>query len=114
MLSGLYDNYDLKHLERIKNEQETYGGSTEFLEVQLYKLNDLLEKHNLFHVDYLTIDTEGNELDILKSIDFERFYIDVIDVESNYDDGPLLSFLTSKGYQKKKKLGCDYIFRKKK
>jgi len=114
MLSGLYDNYDLEHLERIKREQRIYGGSTEFLEVQLYKLNDLLEKHNLFHVDYLTIDTEGNELDILKSIDFERFYIDVIDVESNYDDGPLLSFLTSKGYQKKKKLGCDYIFRKKK
>jgi len=113
MLSGLYKNYHPEHLERIKNEQKIYGGTTELIEVQLYKLNDLLKEHHMFHVDYLTIDTEGNELDILKSIDFDRFDIDVIDVENNYNDKTLSNFLISKGYKEITKLGCDTIFKKK-
>ena len=35
----------------------------------------------MYHVDYLSIDTEGGEPEILKSIDYDKFAIDVIDVE---------------------------------
>jgi len=98
MLSGLADKYDPKHKSRIENELRIHGGTAEEIEVQCFRLNDLLRQHGLFHVDYLSIDTEGNELDILRSIDFDMFRIDIIDVENNYHDPSFHAFMLSKGY----------------
>jgi hypothetical protein len=63
-------------------------------------------------VDYLSIDTEGNELDILKSIDYSKFDIDIIDVENNYCEDEIVNFVLSKGYEFVDRIGCDDIFRK--
>jgi hypothetical protein len=50
----------------------------------------LLDRENIVdqnHIDFLSLDTEGNELKILQSIDFDKFNIDVITVENNdYDN----------------------------
>lgn len=78
------------------------SGSKEY-SVETVSLNDLLEQHNAPKViDYLSIDTEGSELTILKSFDFERRSFRVITVEHNYsrtrDD--IFSLLTSKGYKR--------------
>ncbi len=113
MLSGLPEKYDPKHAERIDTELKSHGGEKSLIEVQCYKLNDLLAQNNFSHVDYLSLDTEGGELEILKSIDFSRFDIDVITVENNYDDPEFKSFLTSKGYELVKKLGSDEVYKKK-
>lgn len=100
MLSGIVDTYDPKHLQRIALEISNGKGFCEEITVHCYPLNTLLSLHNFDHVDYLSLDTEGGELDILKSIDFEKFTIDVIDVENNYKDPEFERFLKSKGYQK--------------
>ena len=37
-------------------------------------MNDLLEKYNApLFIDYLSLDTEGSELEILKFIDFKKY-----------------------------------------
>lgn len=110
MLSGLLNNYDQKHLQRIQREIRERGGKTQQIEVACFKLNDLLENHQFYHVDYVSIDTEGGELEILKSIDFDRFIIDVIDVENNYNDPRINNFLVSKGYKFVTRLVCDEIY----
>lgn len=112
MLSGLFNEYDPRHLERIKQEQRIYNGSLEKIEVDIYTLNDLLEQNGISYVDYLSVDTEGNELSILQSIDFSRFKIKVIDVENNYKDNgnELFNFLFSKNYKHFATIGCDEIF----
>lgn len=48
--------------------------------------NDLCKDHLTGnHIDYLSIDTEGSEYDIIASISFDRFNISIISVEHNYD-----------------------------
>ena len=55
--------------------------------VQTVTLNDLLREHEApAHIDYLSIDTEGSELDILQAFDFGRHRIDLISVEHDYND----------------------------
>lgn len=55
--------------------------------VKTISLNDLLEKyHAPFDIDYLSIDTEGSEYNILKSFSFEKYKIKVITVEHNHTD----------------------------
>jgi FkbM family methyltransferase len=53
--------------------------------VQTISLNDLLGKHGApADFDYLSMDTEGSELQILESLDFARFRPKVITVEHNF------------------------------
>lgn len=112
MLSGLIENYDPRHLQRIEHELEKYGGSKEIIPVQCYVLNDLVEEYNIDHIDYLSIDTEGNELDILKSINFEKILIHIIGVENNYHEPHIRNLLESKGYQFVAKIGADEMYKK--
>lgn len=110
MLSGLLHKYDPRHKERVLEEINLHGGSFETLDVDCYLLNDLLEKHKFYHIDMLSVDTEGGEFDILASIDFNKYKIDVITVEDNYEDHRFYSFLGNKGYKFIKRLGCDLVF----
>ena len=62
--------------------------------------DDLLNKYDAPDViDYLSIDTEGSELDILTAYDFSRIF-KVITVEHNYTDNreKIHDLLSSKGY----------------
>ena len=73
-------------------------------EVKTISLNDLLIKHQApKYIDYLSIDTEGSEYEILKAFNFNAFSIGIITVEHNYTPQRELIFtlLTNHGYERK-------------
>jgi len=49
--------------------------------VQCFPLNSVMASINVSHVDYLSLDVEGPEMEILRTIDWTRLQIDVITVE---------------------------------
>jgi FkbM family methyltransferase len=110
MLSGIVETFDAQQLKRIVRETSNGKGLVEEIEVTCYKVNDLLALHGLSHIDYLSLDTEGSELEILKSIDFENITIDVIDVENNFHESKFEDFLNTKGYKKLTELAWDDIY----
>jgi FkbM family methyltransferase len=72
--------------------------------IMTISLNDMLEKYNApDHFNYLSIDTEGSELEILRAFDFQRYKIDVITCEHNYTENrnAIYSLLTRHGYERK-------------
>lgn len=80
-------------------------------EVQTISLNDLLIKHQApKYIDYLSIDTEGSEYEILRAFDFSKFSFGVITVEHNYTNQRELIFtlLTRNGYKRKYEGISDY------
>jgi len=81
-------------------------------QVESITLNDLLGQFNAPTViDYLSIDTEGSEFEILKSVDFDRYSFNVITCEHNYTPArdQVHDLLAGKGYQRKypQLSGCD-------
>ena len=110
MLSGLLHKYDPRHLERVKIEIARFGGSYQIIDVQCYLLNDLLEKNGMAHINFLSIDTEGGEFDIISGIDFSKFKIDLITLEDNYGDPRFIKFLEEKGYILVTRLAQDLLF----
>lgn len=69
--------------------------------VETININDLLNMHNIHTIDYMSIDVEGYELDILKSIDYSKNKIKFITVEHGNDDkyqNNIKQFLESKNY----------------
>ena len=83
----------------------------EIIQVETTLLSKLLEKHNVTKIDFLSIDTEGSELAILKTIDFNKIFIDVITVEDNYNNPELLDFFKKRNYRLVKTIKCDKIFK---
>lgn len=77
-----------------RRDKETY-------EVKTISIMDLLSKYQAPRdIDYLSIDTEGSELDILKSLDYDKYKINIITCEHNHTDArnKIRDFLYSKGY----------------
>jgi len=73
-------------------------------EVTTVSLNDLLAHWNApRRIDYLSIDTEGSELDILQALDFGTWEIRLLTVEHNHTPKrqEIHDFLASKGYRRK-------------
>ena len=73
-------------------------------EVETLSLSDLLAKHNApQQIDYLSIDTEGSEFDILRNFDFERYNVKVITCEHNFTSNrkKIFNLLTMHGYIRK-------------
>lgn len=72
-------------------------------EVETVSLNDLLDHWNAPPtIDYLSIDTEGSELDILSHFDFDRWDVRRISVEHNHTPQrqALYELLTARGYRR--------------
>lgn len=111
MLGGIYQKYDQRHINRVFNEVAQDGGTQQLTKVNAYLLNELLSKHNIYHIDYLSIDTEGSEMDIIESIDYTKFYIYIISVENNFGTPQFSDFLISKGFELIKVLDHDEIYR---
>lgn len=94
LLSGIHDHIDC-HTSFV-NANKTQIMTTTIT------LNDLLEKTNspLF-IEYLSLDTEGSELEILKSVDLKKYTFGLIDVEHNHVEPrrtQIRELLVSNGY----------------
>lgn len=72
--------------------------------VETISLTDMLKKHDApFLIDYLSIDTEGSEFEILSSHNFDKYKFSVITVEHNFTDQreKIFKLLTNNGYSRK-------------
>jgi FkbM family methyltransferase len=107
MLSGFKDFFDSRHIDRIKKETRNDSGSQQQIPIQVVKLDTFLDSPK---IDFLSIDTEGNELEILKSIDFKKVICKVVAVENNYKTVEIEQYMYGFGYVKLIRLGCDEIF----
>lgn len=71
--------------------------------VETISLNDLLVQHKApSQIDYLSVDTEGSEYEILNAFDFTNYNISVITVEHNFSAkrSDIYHLLVGKGYKR--------------
>jgi FkbM family methyltransferase len=101
MLSGLKNNYDQRHLNRMVNELKQMGGNSEIIMVDVKTIESICNEHNIKNINYLSIDVEGGEFNVIKSINFDTVFIDVIGFENNFDDvsTPIIEYLQNKDYK---------------
>jgi len=95
MLSGISDYITERWSEKVKSNCST-------IDVKTITLTDLLKNVNApAFIDYLSLDTEGSEFEILKAHDFSKYKFGLIDVEHNWVEPTrtnIKKLLLSKGY----------------
>lgn len=75
-------------------------------------LQSILDENNLKKIDYLSLDVEGGEMDILTNFPFDNYDIDMFSIENNAQTTDLPQLMQSKGYDLVEFVGVDDIYRK--
>ncbi len=102
LFNELISQKQLSTIESFSNEKHIKEGKS--YKVKTISLLDLLEKYQAPKIiDYLSIDVEGSEYEILKAFDFNKYKFRVITCEHNYTPmrEKIYELLTNKGYQRK-------------
>lgn len=108
MLSGLVSQYEQAHIARILKEIEEHNQKYNYIDVECSTFNDEVDLKN---IDILSIDVEGSEFSILKTIDFSKYNISFIVFEMNYMNQNLLNFMNSKNFSFIHQAGIDLIYK---
>ena len=70
--------------------------------------------NNISVVDFITIDTEGSEYEVLKGINFNKVHINIICIEDNYPgtekSKKIVEHLINNNYVLKERLYQDFIY----
>lgn len=100
-----------------RSEEERWGKT---ITVQCFPLQSVLVALGNPIVDYLSLDVEGSEFPILKSLDWDKVDISIISVEMNHaglifegSQEDIRNYMDSKGYQYIGTIKIDDIFIKK-
>tara|TARA_B100000029_G_C17409315_1_gene900106 strand:- start:178 stop:876 length:699 start_codon:yes stop_codon:yes gene_type:complete len=77
-LSGLKQNLEEDNNHFLRKKSVT-------TEVETISLNELIEQNtSQKNIDYISIDTEGSEYEILKNFNFKKFNVEIFTIEHNY------------------------------
>jgi FkbM family methyltransferase len=84
------------------------------IEVQSKRLDWCIENYfNHEKIDFISIDTEGSELDVLKSFDVNKYNIRLLVIENNYNDSDIENYLNNLGWIKDKRIEVNDFYIKK-
>jgi len=102
MLSGINTHIDA-HKATVDKNKKT-------VTVKTISLNDLLENYDAPHfIEYLSLDTEGSEYEILRTLDFSKWTFGLLSIEHNHIEprrSMIRNLLTVNGY---KYLGANHF-----
>jgi FkbM family methyltransferase len=94
LLSGISKYIDV-HKSIVDSNKTT-------IQVETITLMDILDKYNApLFIEYMSLDTEGSEFEIIKNFDFDKYTFGLIDVEHNFLEptrSNIKNLLLSKGY----------------
>jgi FkbM family methyltransferase len=108
MLSGIPGHMDqLQWVERIRKPMKL---NQILATVPCHRIDTVLNDCGVKIVDYLSIDTEGAELEVLRGIDFESVQVNIIGVEHTHTFSEVYDLLTTSGFEYQGLLFFDEIF----
>lgn len=104
LLSGLSNYIGKAHADKVEADKTT-------VDVTTITFNDILDQNKApLFIDYLSLDTEGTELMILKSLNLNKYTFGIIDVEHNFTEprrSEIREYLLSNGYSYKRENKFD-------
>lgn len=88
------------------------SGSYEIIKVNTFRLDTILNKHNIKYADFCSIDTETTEINVLKSINWNNYQIEYLCVERNDADQKIINYLKPYKYEYVTIIKGDIILKK--
>ena len=122
-VGNLYFNHELSPENTLEKNHAVFYEKTfglkikKFKKIKTKKLSEIFHKNRIYKVDFLNIDAEGHELNILKSINLKKFDIKVICVEvlkhnlkAIIESKKVIRHLNKNGFKFKFRVGINSVF----
>ncbi|MFN3566853.1 MAG: FkbM family methyltransferase [Burkholderiaceae bacterium] len=77
------------------------------IEVRLVTLDEILQSHGIASVDFVSIDVEGHELEVLRGFSLERYRPQLVLIEDHALDLSRHRALTARGYRLVRRTGLN-------
>ena len=105
MLSAMTSVITQQHAQRIAQEQ----AHMKTISVPAVTFESVMQEDGISQIDYISIDTEGHEFAILKTIDLARYRPTCLTIEENGRYFALKRYAAKWGYRAAEKLGSDLV-----
>ena len=102
--SGIADKMSALQMHRIR------GAEKRLISAKNMTFHRAMEMHGIAAVDFLSLDTEGSEMDILRSINFSSVPVKVIAVENSWFTFDIRRLLIPRGFSLVGRLGHNEIY----
>lgn len=100
----------LKLDQRLLDKHRIYNPTFEKVKVKLKTLNSFIVEQAIANIDFVSIDTEGTELDVLAGFDIQKYKPKLFVIEDNFDDPKIQKYLDRFGYVKEKRVGVNDFY----
>ena len=92
-----------EHKQRIDRELRQFGGTKNIIPIQAYRLAELLYQHSIGEVDFMSLDVEGAEIEVLQGVEWSEVTIRflLIEEDSAQKIEQLTAFLEPLGYERR-------------
>ncbi|WP_026662074.1 FkbM family methyltransferase [Butyrivibrio proteoclasticus] len=110
-----FKEYEDNYMSGISDTVDYDGKVKNAYQVDVVTIGKELQKRNIRHVDFMSMDIEGAELDALKGIDFKDTIIDYIVVENNKGkeyESEMRQWFIEHGYTMIARLWIDDVWKK--
>ena len=96
--------------QRLVESHKEIINETYKIEVEVKKLDTILSRINIEKIDFLSIDTEGTELDVLQGFDLQKWKPKLLVVENNFNDTKINEYLSQFGYILSERIGVNDFY----
>ena len=96
--------------QRLVESHKGIINETYKIEVEVKKLDTILSRINIEKIDFLSIDTEGTELDVLQGFDLEKWKPKLLVVENNFNETKIKDYLARFGYILSERIGVNDFY----
>lgn len=106
-MSGLIETYDEAMLDRVRADSRHAERVTK---VPTRTLSAILKEADIMHPDFVSLDIEGGEIEVLRKFPFDKHTVGAWSIENNTADPALPKFMREKGYELIDFCGPDEIY----
>lgn len=100
----------LKIDTKLLEEHDSYKPILRNINVNVITLDEFIKNENIEKIDFVSIDTEGTELDVLRGFDINKHSPKMMIIENNYNDPAIEEYLKDFGYAKKMRLAVNDFY----
>ena len=111
---------DKNHLHFLKNHHKIQDAEIIERKIKTKTINQILSSLNIDYIDFMNLDIEGHELNVLKNINFDKFFIKIICVEmikhndeASKKSAEIEKILIENNFHLIKQFEFNYIFKNK-
>jgi FkbM family methyltransferase len=96
--------------QRLVDSHKGMINKVEEIKVEVKRLDTVLSRINLEKIDFVSIDTEGTELEVLMGFDINRWKPKLFVIENHFDESKFSDYLNDFGYKFSQRVGVNDFF----